>query len=396
MLRTITLSNFRNHALSRINAACAKNVVLFGENGSGKTAVLEAISMFSGNGGLRGATMNEILRLEKPPRPAGTPPQEGNRSTTFTVNAELSDETALSISYNAGDSGRKLRIDNDSTPLSAASRAIRILWLTPKEDRLWTESASDRRAFLDRFVAGFDPAHLGRVSRLSKLLSERAFVLKKCAGAKDTGEESRRSRAAASAQADEGGWLNAIEKQLAETSVAVAAARVAYAAQINYFLELETNARLTISGMLENQLASGALCSDIEKEYLDYLRANREIMNDKMIVDGAHKTDFSIFRNDLCMHAAVLSTGQQKKLLMLFIIANAKLLNAKTNAKILLLLDEAAAHLDESSLHDLFERLAGTDVQVWWSGVSRDAFSNLKNALFVSCKDGQVNTNIQS
>ena len=202
MLSQLTITNFRNHESFRLKVGEARNICLSGPNGTGKTAVLEAVSLLSGNGSLRGATMSEIARI--------------GGDGGFAVNAELADDTGLSVSYVAGDSSRRARIDNDPAPLSELPRYIRMVWLTPKEDRLFADSAESRRAFFDRLAVSFDSAHAGRVSRLSKLLSERAFALK-------SGADS--------------GWLDAIDAQLAPTAVAVAAARVKYASEINYFLD---------------------------------------------------------------------------------------------------------------------------------------------------------------
>jgi DNA replication and repair protein RecF len=354
MLNALAIANFRNHQVSRIRSAGCKNIIITGSNGSGKTAILEAVSMFSGNGGLRGATMPEIARL--------------GGDGGFSVYAELADDTALAISYNFGDSGRKLRIDNDAKPLSAASSAIRMVWLTPKEDRLFAESASERRAFLDRLASGFDPVHSGRAARLGKLLSERAFALKSGADA---------------------GWLDAIESQLACTAASVAAARVAYAAQLNHFLEAEANARIALSGWFEERLACGGICADAEKEYASYLKSNRVIAADKMVIDGAHRSDFSMFRDDSNMNAGMMSAGQQKKLLVLLLAANARLLHARRSATSVILLDEASAHLDAGNAADLIARLDSSPAQVWITGAEPGVFSGATDALFVSCKDGR-------
>ena len=317
--------------------------------------------MFSGNGGLRSASMGEIARIQ------------GNGS--FSVHATLGDETSLSATFAAGDTGRKIRIDNDAAPLSALSRAIRITWLTPKEDRLFAESASDRRAFLDRMAGGFDPVHVGRAARLAKLLSERAFALKTGADAK---------------------WLDAIESQLAGTAASVAAARVQYAAQLNHFLEAESNARIVLTGWFEERLSRGENCTDVEKEYAEYLRANRTIVADKMIIDGAHKSDFSMFRSDMNLNAGMMSTGQQKKVLLLLIIANAKLLAARVRTPVVILLDEAVAHLDAANARDLFARLDDTNAQVWLTGAEPAVSKDLNSSLFVSCADGTINCKVQA
>lgn len=353
MFNVLTLTNFRNHECARINSDGAKNIIITGPNGSGKTAILEAVSMLSGNGGMRGAAMPEIARI--------------NGNGGFSVHSVLDNDTELSISYENGDSGRKLRINGDSAPLSNAPQNVRMVWLTPKEDRLFAESASDRRAFFDRLVNGLNPSHSGHVARMGKLLSERAFALKSSFDSK---------------------WLDTIEKQLAGIAASVAAARVAYGARLNHFLESETDARIVLSGWFESRLLDNGTSIDTEKEYMDYLLSNRQIIADKMVIDGAHKSDFSMFRNDLNMNADMLSAGQQKKLLMLLIIAHAKLLGTNANTPIIILLDEAASHLDEISRTDLFNRLDLTPAQVWVTGADIETFKNIKNSLFVSCADG--------
>jgi DNA replication and repair protein RecF len=371
MFDVLTLANFRNHEFTRIRSAGAKNIVITGPNGSGKTAILEAVSMFSGNGGLRGASMQEIARIARPAQGACNVCDGG-----FSVHAELADETSLSISYNAGDAGRKLRIDGDAAPIGSAAGALRVIWLTPREDRLFAESASDRRAFLDRMASAFDPVHSGRVARLAKLLSERAFALK----------------SAPSASRD--AWLDAIEAGLAGVAASVAAARVAYAAQLNHFLAAETDALVVLSGWFESRLARGGNCADAEREYLDYLRDNRAIVADKMVIDGAHKSDFSMSRAGIGLGAGMMSAGQQKKLLMLLAIANAKLLLARGGSPVVILLDEAAAHLDAANAKDLLSRLDGVQAQVWMTGAG--IFSGAADALFVACADGAVSCKIGS
>jgi DNA replication and repair protein RecF len=377
MFSVLTLSNFRNHESSRINTAGAKNVFISGPNGSGKTALLEALSMFSGNGGLRGASMPELSKLHS----------DGG----FAVHAELNNGTTLSATFTSTDNGRKIRIDNDPMPLSAASTEIRIVWLTPKEDRLFAESASDRRAFLDRLAGGFDPVHTGRVARLAKLLSERAFALK------SNGDSA---------------WMNALETQLASVAASVAAARVSYAAQLNHFLQAETDAHIVVSGWFESKLAECGNCSDVEKEYIEYLRDNRALCNGNMVILGAHRSDFSMFRQGLDINAGMMSAGQQKKLLLLLIIAHAKLLQARQSAPIAILLDEAESHLDAENFADVLQRLNNTPAQVWMTGVrladsdkrlavSECAPGTIPQAncdvasLFVSCVDGKVSCKVE-
>lgn len=353
MIQSITLTDFRNHAFSRISIGGAKNIIITGANGSGKTAILEAVSMLGGDRGLRAATMPDIARF--------------GASGGFSVFANLTDDTDVSVSYANGDTNRRAKVDGDNAPLSDLASILRIVWLSPKEDRLFLDSASDRRAFFDRLVSSFDAAHAGRVMRLSKLLSERGFALKTSRDAK---------------------WLDALDVQIAGISVSIAAARIKYASELNYFLK---DCGVTVSGQIETLLLNGT-AANAEKVYMEYLSQNRELTGDKMMIDGAHKSDFGVYNKSLKLPAYLTSTGQQKSVLVDLILAHAKLVRFQTGQTPLVLLDEAVAHLDDRARARVFDELAESDAQVWATGLDGEIFKDVRNAAFVTCHNGCINS----
>lgn len=353
MIKTLTLTNFRNHTMCRLYTNNRHNIIITGPNGAGKTAVLEAVSMLSGDRGMRGAPMTDIARF--------------GGDGGFSVFAELNDETEISVSYASGDTNRRARIDGDVATIGDLAVRLRMVWLTPREDRIFIDAAAGRRAFFDRMVASFDAAHAGRVARLTKLLGERAFALK-------CGRDSR--------------WSDALDVQIAATAVSVAVARVQYAGQLNYFL---TRCAVSVSGMVEQMLINGGAAGAVERDYMEYLIHNRELAGDKMILDGPHKFDFSVFNIALNLPAPLTSTGQQKSVLLDLILAHARLIHTKTNNRPLILLDEAAAHLDENARAQLFADLGAADAQVWATGLDENIFANVPDATFVACMNGEIN-----
>ena len=352
MINSISLTDFRNHCMCRINTAGRHNVIITGPNGAGKTAILEAISMLSGDRGMRGAAMSDIARF--------------NGNGGFSIFATTNTETDLSVFFSANDSNRHAKINGDNCALSDLAQHLSVIWITPKEDRLFIDSVSDRRAFFDRLATSFDASHAGRTAKLAKLLSERAYALKSGA---------------------DKNWLDALDVQIAGTSVAVAVARIQYAGELNYFLK---KSAVSVSGMLEQMLISGTSAGDAERKYMEYLRENRFLVGDKMVLDGPHKSDFGVFNNELNLPTNLTSTGQQKTVLIDLILAHAKLVYTKTKKQILILLDEAAAHLDENSRENMFRELGNANAQVWATGLDAEIFKNVPDAVFVTCYNGQI------
>ena len=338
--------------MCRIETYGRGNIIITGPNGAGKTAILEAVSMLSGDRGMRGAQMSDMARFT------------GNGG--FSIFAALADETELSVQYTSGDSNRRAKIDGDNTSLTDLSKHLHIVWLTPKEDRLFIDSASDRRTFFDRLATCFDVSHIGRGAKLSKLLSERAYALKSGADAH---------------------WLDALDTQIAGVAVAVSASRIQYCGELNYFL---SDCAVSVSGKIEQMLIDGMSAGDAERLYMDYLRENRFLVGDKMVIDGPHKSDFGVFNKKLELPAHLTSTGQQKTVLIDLILAHTKLVFTKTGRTSIILLDEAAAHLDNSARAKLFQQLHDLNAQVWATGLDQDVFKDVPNALFVTCHNGQI------
>lgn len=351
MIKNLTLTDFRNHISCRVETDGRHNIIITGPNGAGKTAIIEAVSMLGGDRGMRGAPMSDIARFD------GT--------GGFSVFATLSDDTDVCVYFNSGDANRRAKIDGDNATIGELGNLLRIIWLTPREDRIFVDGTTDRRAFFDRLAAGFDSAHSGRVARLAKLLSERAGALKNNADAH---------------------WLDALDAQIAATSVAIAAARIQYAGEINFFL---SDYAVSVTGMVESMILK-TNAANAEREYLEYLKQNRTLVYDKMVLDGVNKSDFGVFNKKLNLPANLTSTGQQKTTLIALILAHAKLVFIKTGHEPIILLDEAAAHLDADARKNLFHSLAMANAQVWATGLDADVFRDVADATFVACLGGEI------
>lgn len=365
------LVDFRNYAELDLRLG-AEHVVLVGENGAGKTNLMEAVSLLSPGRGLRRATIESMSRT--------------SGSGTWTVAAALSGpngETRIGIgSPNEASELKSRQIRIDGEPVRAAEDLIdhlHILWLTPAMDGLFAGPASERRRFLDRFVLALDPKHASRVSSFEKTMRGRNKLL----------EEDRFDEA----------WLSAIETQMAEIGVAIASARVEAVACLARLIAATRDdaspfpfAELALEGEIEALAAAGGPSGGIEDRYAEMLREGRR--RDKAAgrtLDGPHRADLIVDHGPKAMPAARSSTGEQKALLLGLVLAHARLVAETHDRPPILLLDEVAAHLDARRRVALFERLNELGGQCWMTGTDVSAFRPLgRKAQILEVSGGRV------
>ncbi|MEJ8475088.1 DNA replication/repair protein RecF [Roseibium algae] len=354
-LNRLTLTDFRNY--QRLDVAFSKPLVAFvGDNGIGKTNILEAISFLTAGRGLRRAPFADVARI--------------GGSTGWSVSANLSKDdydTPIGTGLTPGEAGRRVRIDGEDAKSSEALLDyVRVLWLVPSMDGLFTGPGSDRRRFLDRLTLSLDPTHGRRVSNFEKALRQRNKLL-------DTG-----------GSAD---YLSALEIQVAELGTAVSLARGETVTLLGETVKAQAGtglpfplASLVLEGAFETA-TRGMSAGDREDHYRELLcegrsrdrAAGRTLM-------GPHLSDLAVRHVAKDMPASQSSTGEQKALLIGLILAHAELTASITNMAPVLLLDEVAAHLDPHRREALFNRLLDLGGQVFMTGTDASLFHALPDA----------------
>ena len=342
----LTLTNFRNYATLTIDLAPGA-VVFSGDNGAGKTNLLEAISFLTPGRGLRRAPYADVAR-------------EGGDGG-FALHARLDGPdgqveigTGISGGDTAGEGGRRVRI-NGAPARSAEDMLewLRVVWLTPAMDSLFTGPAADRRRFLDRLVLAIDPGHGQRAIDYEKAMRGRNRLLT---------EGSRDDR-----------WFDAIETQMAETGVAIAAARAEMvrllAAMIDRLPDTGPfpQADIGLSGDLEAEIAA-APAVDVEERFRRTLIEGRD--RDRAAgrtLEGPHRSDLVVRHRPKAMPAELCSTGEQKALLVGIVLSHARLTGEMSGMTPILLLDEIAAHLDSRRRAALFSILEELNCQAFMS-----------------------------
>ncbi|QPC86539.1 DNA replication/repair protein RecF [Mesorhizobium sp. NBSH29] len=369
----LTLTDFRNYQALSLELMPGP-VVFTGANGAGKTNLLEAISFLTPGRGLRRAPYGDVAR-------AGT-------VSGFALHAELNGPAGeCSIGTGTvgdGETVRRVRING--APSKSADRLlewVRVTWITPSMDALFTGPAADRRRFLDRLVLAVDPAHGQRALDYEKAMRGRNRLL---------AENSRN-----------GSWFEAIETQMAETGTAIAAARGELARLLaGMVARLPENtpfpkADFALSGALEEAIGHRPAV-DVEEDFRRRLAEGRE--RDRAAgrtLEGPHRSDLLVRHSPKDMPAELCSTGEQKALLVGLILSHARLCGEISGLVPILLLDEIAAHLDADRRAALFAILDDLGCQVFMTGTETSLFSALRGrAQFLHVDHGRVSANVDT
>jgi DNA replication and repair protein RecF len=392
MLSRLVLTDFRNHADLTLTPGPGF-VVLTGENGAGKTNILEAVSLLAPGRGLRRAALGEMARqggaggfgvaatlfpersqesaTEFPSRlregsgegatyvpasaseenaslPRPLPQAEGESEGQGQIQAPAEVDVATGTLASAPER-RIVRIQGATTTANALAEWLTILWLTPAMDRLFVAPAGERRGFLDRLTLALAPSHAHHAARYDAAMRARNRLL---------ADEGR----------PDGDWLTALEAQMVEHGAAVDAARRETVTLLGTRLAHQDDSPFPRAGLTLEGWAG-----DTTRLQADLAQGRARDAAAGRTLGGPHRVDLMVTHLDKDRAASLASTGEQKALLLGIVLAHADLVAERTGQPPVLLLDEVAAHLDPARRAALFTRLAGRG-QVWMTGTEDALF----------------------
>jgi DNA replication and repair protein RecF len=353
----LRLTDFRSFA--GLDSAFGPTLVaLCGENGVGKTNLLEALSLLAPGRGLRRASLGEMARLGGPGNFVVLADLEGPDGETLLATGSERDP----VSQNPV---RRSRINGAPVSSSNAfSEHVRLVWMTPALDGLFNGPPGDRRRFVDRLVLAIDPGHGSRAAALEQALRSRNKLL----------DEPRPDAA----------WLDAVERQIAELGVAVAFARRETIERLVALIAAGRDdtspfpfAELGLVGETDALIVahSAIAAEDRMRQTLRDMRARDRAAG--RTLTGPQTSDLAVRHGPKGIDAARASTGEQKALLIGLVMAHAHLVAQMSGIAPLVLLDEVAAHLDPGRREALFVALAKLGGQVWMTGADRAMFGDL-------------------
>ncbi|MEO6013750.1 MAG: DNA replication/repair protein RecF [Devosia sp.] len=364
-LSRIRLSAFRNYQTAALDLD-GRHLVLTGPNGAGKTNLLEAISLLSPGRGLRRASFDTLAN------------QASDQPWAVASTIETPDGPVDVGTGAADDGGRRVRINGaNAKTIEQMSDYLRLLWLTPAMDGLFTGPAADRRRFLDRLVTTLIPSHSAAVADYEKATRQRNRLLEDRADPR---------------------WLAALEAEMAAHAAALHFGRVDAITHLEAMIaaSLDDNgfpaAQLSLTPLFDDR-HEPASSADLEAELKSLWASTRSLDQAAgRTINGPHRVDLEVLYAQKQMPAALGSTGEQKALLVGLILAHARLVKARAGITPFLLLDEIAAHLDPDRRAALFVALDALDTQCLMTGTDPILFEALANrAQRITVRDGRLN-----
>ena len=362
-LKKLNLQKFRNHL--NLNLILSDSpILIYGENGCGKTNILEAISLLGPGKGLRKSKSEDYLLKN-------ISSNEENR--LWGVNADLQTPNG-NINIGTGSpqkslkKSRNMRINFENSSQSSVGEILKISWVTPQMCMLFQLSMSERRRFIDRLTSTLDSSHINRVFRYEKLIRERSNIIFQFK--------------------NETIWLNAIEKKISELSVCIAASRLNLILELDNLYEEESRngslikdfppAKIELKGDIENLLIRNSAIH-VEDQIQQILKKGN-IKND-ISFNGPHTTQINIINRNNGKQVEISSTGEQKLILISIILSHARMLNIKFNMPPILLLDDIIEHLDEKHRHALFLEVSKHFAQSWFTSTNKEPFETFPNII---------------
>lgn len=352
----LKLTNFRNYQSQNFSFT-HKVIAIYGNNGVGKTNILEAISMLVKGQGIKNADFDEMVCHKN---------NTHNNIGNFTIYSNLEnhpDIENIGTSYSKIDNKRIFQINNKIVTNYSKNKIFpAIIWLTPQMDNLFCSSKTIRRKFLDKIVADIDIHHNSRLNLYNHSLRERINLLNQFSNGQKN-------------------WLDIVERKIAELGTAIATARNEAINYLNQAILQSNNhftkATIKIIGDLE-EWSQNHTAIEVEERFMQKLKDNRLIDGKSGRTNfGVHRSDFTAILLDKQIEAKFCSTGEQKSILIAITFARVKIFALLNLPSAILLLDEIVSHLDNQKRNDLLEEIKNLNCQSFLTATNKDFFSNL-------------------
>ena len=315
MIKQVTLKNFRNHQYYQLNIA-KPFVYIYGENGSGKTSLLESIYFCSTTKSHRTVDEKECIQKDKP----------------FSQIVIKTDHDIYEIVLSKF--GKRTKINHiEKRKLSEFVGHLNCVMFAPNDIELIKGAPSKRRNFIDFELLQIDKTYLKDLNEYKQILKQRNSLLKKI----DI--------------KDDYIFLNILGKQLFEVGIKLIKQRTLFVNELNELIQKHYQ---TFSKNQIQMIYKPNLNETMFKKYLE-TQQKQDILY-KTTHAGPHRDDFTIMFNQFDAKNYA-SQGETRLIVIALKLALLEWIEQKTNKPAILLLDDVLSELDEKIQNQFLKAL---------------------------------------
>ncbi len=355
VLKLLT-QNFRNLDGGQITFHPDNNFIL-GENGSGKSSLLEALFFLGHGKSYRTSKVNSIVNYNE---------------TKFVVSIKDIEQQQLGLSRDLVTGVTYIKVNGErQSRLSDLAKNIAVQIVTPESFKLFFGGPKERRRFIDLGLFHVKHDFSQQWREFSRILKQRNACLR-----------------SSSSHSMLDYWTDVFCQQ----SELVALSRSSYIKEL--ITELEKWTQLLLPNISDEINVHYLQGWNQKKKLQDVLLENREReISHGFSLYGAQKFDVKFLLNKTSIDM-LLSRGQQKLFLLALTFAQAKLIERVNRVKPILLIDDIGAELDINSRTLLSTAIDKLNCQVIITAIERFALEPLvssnKNYKMFHVKHGEV------
>jgi len=353
LIKDIKLQNFRSYSFKELKTDYPV-ICIVGPNGSGKTNILEAISLIADKKGIRGAAIEDCIKKDSKDKTI--------ISSTFSYD-DKDYKVDVFFELKEDKIKRSLNIDNNKSSLVESFKDITFVWLTPQTDRIMYEGDSVKRKFLDKIISNYNLDYKKNLITFKKLSDERIHLLKENQDLQ---------------------WIDILEKKMAEELWNIFSYRRIFIKDLNDIIIKKLNNFLNIilniknNYDLDDKISKEEFIKYFEKKYLEKREIDQIIKRNSV---GPQFDVFEFFNKETKLNSDLCSTGEQKKILISLILGFIWLIKFQ-NKNSILLFDEIASHIDGKNLELFFNEIEKIGMQTWYTGTDKQLFQAIENKAF--------------
>jgi DNA replication and repair protein RecF len=353
LIKDIKLQNFRSYSFKELKTDHAV-ICIVGANGSGKTNILEAISLIADKKGIRGVVIEDCIKKDS----------KDKTIISSTISYDDKDyKVDLFFESKEDKIKRSLNIDNNKSSLAESFKDITFVWLTPQMDRIMYEGDSVKRKFLDKIISNYNFEYKKNLITFKKLSDERIHLLKENQDLQ---------------------WIDILEKKMAEELWNIFSYRRIFIKDLNDIIKKKLNNFLNIilniknNYDLDDKISKEEFSKYFEKKYFEKREIDQIIKRNSV---GPQLDVFEFFNKETKLNSDLCSTGEQKKILISLILGFIWLIKFQ-NKNSVLLFDEIASHIDGTNLELFFNEIEKIGMQTWYTGTDKQLFQAIENKAF--------------